>query len=312
MRNLILTLNKLLGAQHNKEINRWVSGQYGRTSLYNNEMITLNDVCENEIILTVSDALSKLSLTPHHLFRYCMLLPSINKGLQKFTVVFEIKPGFYKQLLTSTKKIRIDDMSIVNKGDLFERYGQLKHIKHEANQDVNDPVYYFINGIVIDSEQPFSLGFNQTELQAVGESIFEKKYNNANPLNKDEWHDMIFSALFLRMLDDDPSLLIYDVLNEDKIDKLLAAKSWDKTYYNNAEEDTDTIYSSYGRVIAKKSNRFNAITARQNTETNTPTLSLVSSTDLPKKLAPEKVDNVPQKKLTSNDAGFVYDEFGEF
>lgn len=311
MRNLILILNKLLGAQHNKEINRWVRSQYARVSLYINEVITLSDVSENEIILTVSDALSKLSLTPHDLFRHCMLLPSINNGLQKFTAVFEIKPGFYKQLLTSTKKIRIDNMSIVNKGDLFERYGQLKHIKHEANKGGNEPVYYFINGTVIDSKQPFSLGFNHTELQAVGESIFEKKYNNANPFNKDEWHDMIFSALFLRMLDDDPSLLIYDTLNEDKIDKLLAAKSWDRTYYDHSEEDIDTIYNSYGRVIAKKFNRFNAITARKNTEVKASALSLVASNATPQKVV-QKSTTVEIKKLTSHDAGFVYDEFGEF
>lgn len=312
MRELILNLNKLLGTQYTKEINLWVSAQYGRVSLCNGESITLADVSEKEIVLTVSSAISTLFLTPHELFRHCLVIPSINKGAQKFTAIFEIKPGFYKQLLNSTKKIRIDAMSIVKKGDLFERYGQLKHIRHEVSVGSTEPVYYFINGTIIDSKQPFSLGFSQVELEAVGEEAFEKKYNNANPFNEEEWENVIFSALFLRLLVDDPSILIINALKEEKIEKYRAASKLDREYYQQSEAAEDTVFSSYGRVIAKKFNRFNVLTARKSTEAKSPTLTLVASNNTPQQTRPKTIPVEVNKLLTPNDKGFVYDEFGEF
>jgi hypothetical protein len=313
MRELILNLNKLFGTQHTKDINRWVSVQYNRISLCNDEPITLKDVSTKEIVLTVSSAITKLSLTPHELFRHCLLVPSINKGLQKFSVVFEIKPSFYKQLLTSCKKISINDMSIVKKGDLFERYGQTKHIKHEVSVGSNEPVYYFINGTIIDSGQPFSLGFNQSELEAVGEEAFEKKYNNANPFNIEEWQDIVFSALFLRLLDDDPAILIINALKQEKIERYRAAKKLCMDYYQKSDEADDTVYASYGRVIAKKFNRFNALTARQNTEIKKPALKIVSSNDnIPEKTTAKNTPVEVKKALNPGDKGYVCDEFGSF
>ena len=306
MRDLIISLNTLLGSQYNKQINRWVSRQYSRQSICHREFIALKDVPEQDIILTVSSAISKL-------FRHCLVIPSVNHNMQKFTAVFEIKPSFYKQLLTSGKKIRIDAMSVVNKGDLFERYGQTKHITHKANIGTTEPVYCFINGTIVDSDEQFSLGFNQTELHAVGESTLEKKYNGVNPFTIEEWHDISFSALFLRLLDDDPFVLIHDSLKKEKLEKYRDAKTLSMTYIKKNEEDDSAVYSSYGRIIANKFNRFDALSARQNTEAKPPTLTIVTSNDSPHQQASAKSQPVEVKKtLTSTNKGFVYDEFGDF
>jgi hypothetical protein len=314
MRELITSLNKSLGSQHNKEINKWVNKQYNRISQYGQEAISLNDVKPSEVVNVVMSTMTQLDLTPIELFRYCLVVPSLNKGLQSFIAVMEIMPGFYKHQLTVGKKIAINDMAIAYHGERFERYGSDKHIIHKPNLEKTHQKYCFINGTIIDESKQFSVGFNEAEIQGIGESIFEKKYNGVNPFNKKEWDDIVFSALYHRLYDEPAFIMqIENVLKEDKLIKFEAARKNMLIYY---DEDSDTekeslVYSSYGQLIAKKSNRFNALTARKSQNSRKPDLKVVASNpQIPKvkKAEPKTVE----KALTVCDKGYVNDEWGGF
>lgn len=61
------------------------------------------------------------------------------------------------------------------------------------------------------------------------------------------------------MLDDDPALLLNNVLDEERLDRYFAAKALSMDYYNKSEEENDTVYTSGGDVIAKKFSNFSGV-----------------------------------------------------
>ena len=316
MKELIASLNRSFGSEHNKEINKWVNKQYNRISYYEQEAITLHDVESSDVVNMVTSTMTQLNLTPTELFRHCLVVPSLNKGLQSFIAVIEILPSFYKHQLTAGKKITINDMAIAYHGERFERYGSDKHIIHKASIEKTDPKYCFINGTLTDENKLFSVGFNEAEIQGIGEAIFEKKYNGVNPFNKSEWDDIIFSALYHQLYDEPFFLMqINNVLKEDKLNKYETARSLMLAYYDEdaTSEKEACVYSSYGQLIAKKTFRFNALTARKSQNVKKPTLTVVASNP---EINPKNKTNItiaqPEKALSVGDKGYVNDEFGGF
>tara|TARA_R110000868_G_scaffold143864_3_gene362503 strand:- start:2241 stop:3155 length:915 start_codon:yes stop_codon:yes gene_type:complete len=278
MRDTVIVLNNLFGAQKNRELTIWLNDQFSRKGSFEGGSVSLSDIKEENIINAILEVDAQLSLTVDQFIRYVMVVPALSKNQQTFEPVIRFKSGLFKSLVQYSKQIKIDTLEAVRQGDKFERYGNDKHVFHQQSPNNHDaPIsMVYLNGTIKDTAQEFSVVLNEKEVEAVKTQMIEKFYNGVDSFTTDEWVDVVFSALFSRMYDEDIFIVLQGILSDSHFGLYKKLKSFGLERFNSQSNGGLKVYSSYGKHIGTKRFNFNAIEKHQQAKATAPELKLIS------------------------------------
>ncbi|MDC8832974.1 hypothetical protein [Alteromonas gilva] len=278
MRDTVIALNGLYGAQKNRELTVWLNEQFARQGSFEGGSVSLSDIKEESIINAILEADAELSLTVDQLIRHVMVVPALSKNHQTFEPVIRFKSGFFKSLLHYGKQIKIDAVEAVRLGDKFERYGNDKHVFHQqaANNHDAQVLMVYLNGTIKGTEQEFSVVLNEKEVAAIKTEMIDKFYNGVDPFTAGEWLDVVFSALFTRMYDEDIFIVLQSILSDSHFELYKKLKAFGVGRFNPHSNGGLKVYSSYGKHIGTKRFAFNAIERKQQESTSPPELKIIT------------------------------------
>lgn len=279
MREVALKLNELYGTENNRSLAEWLNKQSSRVGYFDGGAVSLVDVDEASLIASIKRLSVSVPLSAAQLIEHTAFLPAMNKSQTEFEGAIRFKAGYYAFLLTSSGNIEVNEFSLVREYDKFERYGHDRHVTHIPNKEkLNGPaVIAYLNGTVKDSGLQFSVALNKDELAGVREAQIENLFNGVDPYTKEEWEDVYLAAVMERLYDEDIFSCLEGAMGDNALGVYRAVKAFNADRYK--EETTRSklkVYSSYGKHIATKTFRFNAVEKLEQ-KRQSPKLTLIQN-----------------------------------
>lgn len=279
MRDILITLNDMFGAHHSQALTTWFNQQTLRQATIDEQVVSLFDVEPAAIIAAIKRLNSFVPLSAEQLVEHTFLVPALNTRQLDLECVARFRSSFYAHVLCASGHVSIESAGIVKQGDTFERYGHDKHVIHKPlkNNPSNECVAAYINGSVEDTGYTFSVVLNQHELEGVKNAHINTLFNGVSPYEEKEWDDVYLSAVFERLLDEEAFAYLSGILDDNAVGVLKAISEFNAERYKKHSNDKANVYSSYGKLIAVKKHRFNAMDRVNQKRIVKPKLKLVAS-----------------------------------
>lgn len=260
MRKILIELNNLYGAQHTRALTVWLNEQLIRRGIFDGGTITLQEVDETAIIATLKHLAASVPLNAAQLIEHVYLVPAMDTRQINFECVARFKASFYTLLITADLQITINNLGVVREGDKIERVGYDQHIGHKPakNNDKCPITMVYINGTVKADKSPFSMHLSTEEIEGVYDSHVNKLFNGIDPYDTDMLPDVFLASMFNRLFDEDIFSVISRRMSDDALDAYAALKQFNGERYQQQHIESSNVYSSFGKLVAKKKVRFTA------------------------------------------------------
>ena len=263
MRQLLQSLKKRYPNDDKDKINHWVNCQYARKGVAMGMGVTLRDVDEYSVVNTVERAIDNLSLPFEDLYSSIKVVARINSTYSAFEPVIHVGFAVYQRIFIEAGMV-INDLLFGFNADEVIYSGSQKHIEYTQGKRSNDSIEPKVENVFINYELPAidikgSLIIDAEEISAVKESGINNGLNGVNPYSDDEWLSIAAALVFKRLMSDANFTAIVKVFPQSTVTYVKDIIALSEECYGKVKGDDDDnlVYSSYGKVIARKFKRFN-------------------------------------------------------
>ncbi len=254
MRTLINALSHHFGSDELSTINDFVNSQFQRQSTVHNSSFSLFDIEDMDLCSKhILEFLHITSLSLSEFVDNCLIVPSIDSSQQTILAHVIVRPTLYLKLLSDVTTI---NYSIVKSTDLFECYTTDELPIHEIKSGERGSIIAsFIGGSVKSTQQHFSCYLNQTEIEEIATLISEVLFPQVDALSLQEHEELLISAVFRRFISEPSFCSLKAEISSDLFKKLESIIHYCNGQYTKLAVN-DAVYSSWGKVIAKKVVRY--------------------------------------------------------
>lgn len=256
MRRIILAITEHYKSNNTAKITHFVQNQYNRVIIHENTPISLHEVNESDVLLTLTEALKNVDLQINELLKFVDIVPAIDRITKRLTAVVELKSAYFRNLINSSSEAKVHEDFILYNSDMYQLCGNNDHINYrqfplKTNSEVIAACINFNFGA-----NRGSCGLSLNELQVIKKLYIDIKYGGLNPFNDDEWLDVYKTSTYRRALEDDALQC-----PEKKLGKPIAAKykiaiEMHNVFFRKQERADSLIKNDFGRVIGRKINLF--------------------------------------------------------
>lgn len=281
MHSVISMLTQQFGVNHHKSINQWLAVQLAKKGIYEGGFITLQDVNEKAITDELTRLFNTIPLTAKQFFNYVSILPVLSPDALQFEAIAHISADFYRMVITAKKAVTLSEQHFVRKGDVFETQGSDRHVQHSPLTDNDAAITLaYLNGS-IEGDLAFSVLLNEDELNAVKTTHIDTFFGGINPFDDNQWRDVYLVALYRRLMDESVFLSLEPALGENQVGILEQLKNWHVERYDHNAITDNKFYNRFGKVVATKTFKFNALERKSQKALTRPSLEVVSSNETP-------------------------------
>ena len=258
MRRIILAITEHYKSNSTAKITHFVQSQYNRVIIHENTPITLHEVNESDILLTLNEALEKLDLQVNELLNFVSIVPAIDRISKKLTAVVELKSEYFRNLVNSSSNAKVHEDFILYNSDMYQLCGNNEHINYRQfpMKEDSEVIAACINFNI--GSNRASCGLSLKELHTIKELYIDIKYGGMNPFNDDEWLDIYKASTYRRALEDDALQCPEKILGKPVTAKYKVAIEMHNVFFREQERADSLIKNDFGRVIGRKTTLFSA------------------------------------------------------
>lgn len=256
MRRIILAITDHYKSNNTAKITHFVQTQYNRVVIYENTPITLHEVSESDILISLNNVLEKLELSFNELLDFVCLVPAIDRTTKQLTAVVELKSSYFRNLINSSTKTKVHEDFILYTTDMYQLYGNDNHINYRSlNLKPDSEVIAACINFNINKNKG-SCGLSLKELQAIKKLYIDIKYGGLNAFSDDEWLDIYLASTYRRALEDDALQCPENILGKPVTTKYKIATEMHNIFFRKQKKADSLIKNDFGRVIGRKTNLF--------------------------------------------------------
>lgn len=256
VRRIILAISEHYKSNNTSKISGFVQTQYNRIVIHENTPLSLHEVNESDILLSLNECLSKLELDLSELLNFVSIVPAIDRITKQLTAVIELKSAYFQNLINSSSNTRVHEDFILYSTDMYQLQGNNNHIMYRelpTNTD-REVIASCINFNI--GKDRGSCGLSLKELRAIKKLYIDIKYGGLNPFNEDEWLDLYKASTYRRALEDDALQCPERVLGKAITQKYKVATEMHNVFFRKQERADTLIRNDFGRVIGRKTQLF--------------------------------------------------------
>lgn len=258
MRQLIIDMGDLFKKERTAKINEYVLEQFSRVVLMNDTAVSLHDVSERDIYCAVQDVTEKLSLSFAQLQKHVRLVPGVDRKRNMLTAIPEVAPSYFKELLSESGFIKIDDEVVLLSTDDHVVTGSNAHVEFNKNPRTADSAIMAACINLTVSGQPNSCGIGFSELDSIQASYIDIKYGGVNAFSESEWDEVFLACVYRRLLKDDALIMGLSKLQGSIYERYHAAIEHHSGYFKKQQEADNIVRNAFGSVIGRKVQLFTA------------------------------------------------------
>lgn len=256
VRRIILAISEHYKSNNTSKISGFVQTQYNRIVIHENTPLSLHDVNESDILLSLNECLSKLELDLNELLSFVSLVPAIDRVTKQLTAVVELKSAYFRNLIDSSNTTKVHEDFILYSTDMYQLQGNNSHIMYrelpaKSDREVIASCINFNIGI-----NRGSCGLSAKELGVIKKLYIDIKYGGLNPFNEDEWLDLYKASTYRRALIDDALQCPEKLLGKAITQKYKLAIEMHNVFFSKQERADTLIRNDFGRVIGRKTKLF--------------------------------------------------------
>lgn len=258
MRQLIIDLGDIYKKERTAKITAYIQGQFSRVVILNETPVSLHDVPERDICCAVEEVIDALGLTFAELQQHVNLVPAVDRKRNVLTVIAELAPSFFRELLNSSGFVSINDEVVLLTTDDHVVTGSNAHVEFKKRPRTADSALMAACVNLTVDGRPASCGIGYSELDAIKTSYIDIKYGGLNPFTESEWESIYLASVFRRLLKDDAMIMGLQKMQGAMFERYHAAIEHHSAYFKKQQEADNIIRNAFGSVIGRRVQLFTA------------------------------------------------------